>query len=316
MTDRTCHNKQADADIVAQETPCDVSLPPYFRAAAPMPDAAANPWTTRTVRIARIVPEVEGVATYDLVFDDDAIRKAYRFAPGQFNMLYLPGAGESAISISEDPANRECIAHTIRVAGNVTRTLAGLKVGSTLGLRGPFGSCWPLDECVGRDVVLVCGGIGLAPLRPVIYSLLHHREKFQRLTLCYGARSADTLLYVREFEEWSSKGLTIHTTVDRATPEWNGHVGVVTQLLERSDRFDPANTVLFCCGPEVMMRFTLMAGRRRGLTPEQMWVSTERNMQCAVGLCGHCQLGPDFLCKDGPVFRYDRIAPFLDVEGL
>jgi NAD(P)H-flavin reductase len=136
------------------------------------------------------------------------------------------------------------------------------------------------------------------------------------LNLLYGARSPDTLLYLRQHDDWSRRGLIVHTTVDRSAPGWMGNVGVVTLLLERLRSFDPRNTILLCCGPEVMMRFTIMTALDRGLSPDQIWISMERNMQCAVGLCGHCQLGPDFICKDGPVFRYDRIAPLLDVEGL
>jgi len=202
------------------------------------------------------------------------------------------------------------------VAGNVTRTLAGMKSGETLGLRGPFGTSWPLAECIGRDVVLVTGGIGLAPLRPAICALLHNRRQFGRINLLYGARSPEAFLYQREYEDWSRQGLIVHTTVDRSAPGWMGNVGVVTLLLERLRTFDPRNTVLLCCGPEVMMKFTAMTARSRGLSPSEIWVSMERNMQCAVGLCGHCQLGPEFICKDGPVFRYDRIARYLDVEGL
>lgn len=285
-------------------------------APSPLARAAANPWQVHTVDIRGVRPEVQGIATYDLAFQDEAIRAGYRFAPGQFNMLYLPGAGEIAISVSDDPRNRETCAHTIRIAGNVTRTLAGMKVGETLGLRGPFGTSWPLAECIGRDVVLVAGGIGLAPLRPVICALLHDRRHFGRLNLLYGARSPGTLLYARQYDGWSRSGMIIYTTVDRSAPRWAGNVGVVTLLLERLRSFDPHNTVLLCCGPEVMMRFTVMAALNRGLSPDQIWISMERNMQCAVGLCGHCQLGPEFICKDGPVFRYDCIAPLTDVEGL
>ncbi len=282
----------------------------------PTRQAASRPWHTHTVAIRDIQREIEGVSTYDLDFLDEAVRKSYRFAPGQFNMLYLPGAGEIAISISEDPCSTDNCRHTIRVAGNVTRTLACMNVGDTLGLRGPFGTSWPLAECIGRDVVIACGGIGLAPLRPAIYTLLRDREKFGRLNLLYGARSSDTLLFKQEYEEWSRRGMAVHTTVDRSSPGWMGNVGVVTLLLDRLTSFDPRNTVVLCCGPEVMMRFTVMAALNRGLTEQQIWVSTERNMQCAVGLCGHCQLGPAFICKDGPVFRYDKIAPFIDIEGL
>jgi NAD(P)H-flavin reductase len=259
---------------------------------------------------------VAGVSTYELAIRDDVARAQYRFAPGQFNMLYVPGAGEIAISVSDDPHNVDSCAHTIRVAGNVTRTLANMKTGETLGLRGPFGTGWPMAECIGRDIVLVAGGIGLAPLRPVILSVLHDRRKFGRLNLLFGARSPDMLLYEKQFEQWSREGWNVHTTVDRSRFGWRGNVGVVTLLLERLKTFDPRNAVLMCCGPEVMMRFTAMAARNRGMAFDQIWLSIERNMQCAVGLCGHCQLASEFVCKDGPVFRLDRIAPWLDVEGL
>ena len=183
-------------------------------------------------------------------------------------------------------------------------------------MRGPFGSGWPIEECVGRDVVLVAGGIGLPPLRPVIYRLLDEQRQYGRLNLLYGARSPDTRLYTNEYESWSERGLVVHTTVDRSRPGYKGNVGVVPLLLERLQTFAPRTSVLFICGPEVMMRFTARAAIERGMAPSQIWVSTERNMQCAIGLCGHCQLGSEFICKDGPVFRYDRIAPFLKVEGL
>jgi NAD(P)H-flavin reductase len=282
----------------------------------PTAHAAADPWQTHTVVISAIEQEIDGVATYDLTFCDEAARSAFRFAPGQFNMLYLPGAGEIAISISDDPQRTESCAHTIRVAGNVTRTLAKMKIGQTLGLRGPFGKSWPMAQCVGRDVVLVTGGIGLAPLRPVICTLLNDRRQFGRLNLLYGARSPASLLYSREYDDWSHRGLMIQSTVDRSSPDWRGNVGVVTTLLEQLRTFDPNNSILLCCGPEVMMRFTVMTALSRGISPEQIWLSMERNMQCAVGFCGHCQLGPTFICKDGPIFRYDRISHFMDVEGL
>lgn len=278
--------------------------------------AAADPWRAHTVEIRAIQPEIMGVATYDLAFRSESVAATYRFMPGQFNMLYLPGAGEIAISVSDDPENRTSCAHTIRVAGNVTQTLARMQVGDTLGLRGPFGTNWPLPQCVGRDLVLVAGGIGLAPLRPVIYMMLRHRRQLGRLTLLYGARSPDTLLYQNEYDAWSRQGMLIQTTVDRSGPDWLGNVGVVTTLLEQLSAFDARNTILLCCGPELMMRFTVMSALSRGLTRKQIWVSMERNMQCAVGLCGHCQLGPSFVCKDGPIFRYDHVAPYIDVERL
>jgi NAD(P)H-flavin reductase len=277
---------------------------------------AANPWLSHTVRIAEITAEVPGVATYHFEFADPAQACAYRFRPGQFNMIYLPGVGESAISLSAHPDARDRWAHTIRAAGNVTQGLAQLGVGATLGLRGPYGSCWPIEQIAGFDVVLAAGGIGLAPLRPVICHILDHRSEFGRVNLVYGARTPDALLYAREYDDWSAGGVLVQTTVDRAAAGWNGNVGVVTLLLDRLRLPRPQQTALLVCGPDVMMHFTAKSALNRGISADRMWLSTERNMQCAVGFCGHCQLGPTFVCKEGPIYRYDRIAPFLRVEGL
>ncbi|MFH1303282.1 MAG: FAD/NAD(P)-binding protein [Planctomycetota bacterium] len=279
-------------------------------------DSQVNHWVPQTAVIREITPEVNDVATYQLALTDPAVAKAYRFQPGQFNMLYVPGAGESAISMSGDPESPEILAHTIRIAGNATRSIAAMKVGDTLGLRGPFGTSWPLEMCTGRDVILVAGGIGLPPLRPLIYRLLAERQQYGQLHLLYGARSPEMRLYTEEFPLWAEGGLDVRETVDRSSPGWHGNVGVVPSLLERLEAFDPAKSILLICGPDLMMRFTARAAMQRGMTAEQIWVSTERNMQCAVGLCGHCQLGPEFICKDGPVFRYDQILPYLKVEGL
>jgi NAD(P)H-flavin reductase len=268
------------------------------------------------VVIDRITPEIEGVATFHLRFTDRQMAAAYQFRPGQFNMLYLPGVGESAISLSADPSNRESWAHTVRVAGNVTQTLFGLGKGGALGLRGPFGSHWPLEMAEQKSVILVAGGIGLPPLRPVIYDILSRRDQFQDVTLLYGARTPDTLMYQQDYDAWSKQGIAIHTTVDRSAPGWQGQVGVVPLLLDRLKLCDPAKTLVFMCGPEVMMRFVVRSALHLGIPRENLWLSMERNMQCAIGLCGHCQFGPAFVCRDGPVFRHDRIAPFLAVEGL
>jgi NAD(P)H-flavin reductase len=277
---------------------------------------AENPWLAQSVRIVDITPEVPGVATYHLRFEDAQLGARYRFEPGQFNMLYLPGAGEIAISLSDSNSKDRTLAHTIRIAGNVTRTLANRGVGGLLALRGPYGSSWPLEQFVGADVIFVAGGIGLAPLRPALLACLREPKRRGRVVALYGARTPDTLLYVREYDGWSARGLQMQTSVDRATSHWSGDVGVVSLLLDRLRPFSPANSVLLLCGPEVMMRYSVRSALERGMRKDQIWVSLERNMQCAVGLCGHCQLGPAFVCKDGPIFRYDQIEPFLDVRGL
>ena len=283
---------------------------------ASSPTLHENPWFTHTVRIADLIDETEGVATYHLTMTDGNSASAYEFVPGQFNMLYLPGVGESAISMSGDPARKDGWIHTVRVAGNVTKTLARLERGDTLGLRGPFGAGWPVAELVGNDVVIVAGGLGMAPLRPLVYYLINHREQFGKIWLILGARTSDGLLYPSEYADWQKHDLEVILTVDRATADWNGHVGVVTQLIDRLQLPRPEQTQMVTCGPEVMMKYAAMSGLRLGIDAERIWVSMERNMQCAAGLCGHCQLGPEFICKDGPVVRYDRIRPYLFVEQL
>lgn len=277
--------------------------------------ARHNPWLSWSVTVKDVLNETSDVRTCHLAFDDSAAAAAYTYQAGQFNMLYVPGVGEAAISISGDPGNPQTIPHTIRATGNVTDALTQLQPGDALGLRGPFGSAWPVDQCVGRDVILVAGGIGLAPLRPVIYQLLSHRQKYGAIWLLYGARTAEARLYTSQLSEWQS-AIDIQQTVDRDSPGWHGHVGVVTSLLQRLVLPRPCETVLMTCGPEVMMSYTIRAAVAQGVPEKHVWVSLERNMNCAVGFCGRCQLGPEFLCRDGAVFRYDRIAPFLQVEAL
>ena len=234
------------------------------------------------------------------------------FQPGQFNMLYCFGMGESAISISSDPADPQTVTHTIRRVGTVTNALAQLQPGDTLGVRGPFGTAWPLAEAAGKDVVFVAGGIGLAPLRPAICSVLRDRERYGRVVLLLGARTPADLLFADELENWRTN-MEVVVTVDRSAPDWDGHVGVVTNRIPAA-KFDPKRTLAMTCGPEIMMRYTVAELRHAGLADEQIHVSMERNMKCAVGFCGHCQYGPEFICKDGPVFRYDRIEPWFNLK--
>jgi NAD(P)H-flavin reductase len=228
------------------------------------------------------------------------------FRAGQFNMLYAFGVGEVAISMSGSPASTGTAVHTIKAVGAVTEALCRLNEGSAVGVRGPFGAPWPMDHVVGSDLLLVAGGIGLAPLRPVVYQVLQQRSTFGRLFLLVGARTPDDLLFRAELDEWQARDdITVLVTVDRADASWKGRVGVVPALLSELE-LRPATTA-FVCGPEVMMRFTVRELSRRGQPDDRIHLSMERNMKCAVGFCGHCQYGPNFVCKDGPVLRYDRI---------
>jgi NAD(P)H-flavin reductase len=242
--------------------------------------------------------------------------EAKPFAPGQFNMLYVFGVGEVPISVSGDPRRPHPMVHTVREVGAVTRAMRALKRGDVLGVRGPFGSSWPVEEAVGRDVVIVAGGIGLAPLRPALYSILAHRQKYGRVVLMYGTRTPEDILFRKEVERWRARlDLSVHVTVDRAMAAWRGSVGVVTTIIPRAG-FDPRNALAMVCGPEAMMRFTILELQNRGVGLDRIYVSTERNMKCAIGFCGHCQLGPTFVCKDGPIFRYDTIQPFFEIREI
>jgi NAD(P)H-flavin reductase len=203
----------------------------------------------------------------------------------------------------------------VRAVGNVTRAMERLVVGDQLLIRGPFGSQWPLDACFGQDVVLAAGGLGLAPLRPVIYEIVRNRDQYRRVTLIYGARTPSELLYSQQYEAWRRGGIDVRTIVDLGDAQWIGRIGVVTTLLSGVD-IDPVASRLFTCGPEIMMRFVIEEALARGVGREQIFLSIERNMNCAVGLCGRCQFGPAFVCKDGPVFRYDVLQPFLPVEDF
>ncbi len=269
----------------------------------------SDPMLPTPYRIQRVKQETDDTFTLELLPEDSA--KGFSFAPGQFNMLYVFGVGEVPISISSDPDDTPLLKHTTRVVGTVTKAMRLLKRGDTIGIRGPYGTHWPVEEAAGRDVVIAAGGIGLAPLRPALYRLMGNREKYRKIVLLYGTRTPEDMLYRHELEQWRGKfDLEIQVTVDRAASTWRGNVGVVTTMIPRAP-FDPSNTLAMICGPEVMMRFTVMELLKRGVPPERVYLSGERNMKCGIGFCGHCQFGPTFVCKDGPVFAYPSIAALL-----
>lgn len=274
-------------------------------------DVNSDPMRPELYRVQRRHKDTADTFTLAL---ESQTEKVAAFAPGQFNMLYVFGVGEVPISISGDPTQPQTLVHTTRAVGTVTRAIRDLKRGEMIGVRGPFGSHWPVECCTGKDVVLIAGGIGLAPLRPVMYHLLAQREQYGNIALLYGTRTPADILYQRQLAQWRARfNITVDITVDHASDAWRGHVGVVTKLIPHAP-FDPFESVAMICGPEVMMRFTIMELMDRGLTTDQIFVSMERNMKCAIGFCGHCQFGPSFICKDGPVMRYDRIAPWFGIR--
>jgi NAD(P)H-flavin reductase len=275
--------------------------------------ALVDPFVPLPYRVGRVRRETRDITTLELA---PVTGERPEYQPGQFNMLYVFGIGEVAISVSGDPATSGSYVHTVRDVGVVSGAIARLGAGATLGLRGPYGTPWPVEVAEGNDVVFVAGGLGLAPLRPAIYHVLARRGQYGRVVILYGTRSPSDILFRQEVERWRRRlDLEVLVTVDRADADWRGDVGVVPRLIARAG-FDPQNAVGMVCGPEVMMRYTAEALRAAGVGLDRIYLSMERNMKCAIGLCGHCQFGPDFVCKDGPVMRYDRIADIMTVREI
>jgi NAD(P)H-flavin reductase len=252
---------------------------------------------------------------YRLRLLDRSARPRFDFVPGQFNMIYVPGVGEVAISISSDPED-ELLEHTIRIVGRTTRVIERLGVGDVLGLRGPYGNGWPLPEARWKDVLVVTGGLGCAPVTGAIEYMFRRRASYGRISILHGVKKPSDLIRRERFALWRREPDTqVLLSSDEPDRHWRDRTGVVTELFEEVE-FDPGRTVAFLCGPEVMMRYGVRILERRGLPDRRVFVSMERNMKCAVGLCGHCQFGPEFVCKDGPIFPWARVRRLFQVPGL
>ncbi|GAA4644087.1 FAD/NAD(P)-binding protein [Pontixanthobacter gangjinensis] len=272
-----------------------------------------DPLLPAPYRVVERVRELDDVTTLHL---EPRTGKRTCVNPGQFNMLYAFGIGEVAISISAAGETERGLFHTIRDVGKVSHALSHMKEGAEVGLRGPFGSGWPIDGADGRDIVIVAGGVGLAPLRPAIEAVLAKREQYGRVTILLGFRSPKDILFPQPIHDWREQhDVELHVTVDHADADWRGHVGVVPTLIQRTN-FDAKNCLAFVCGPEIMMRFSAQALLGEGVSPARIHLSMERNMKCAVGHCGRCQFGPHFVCKDGPVFPLERITSILSVREV
>lgn len=284
-----------------------------YAARSVVSDGTTEAMLPRPFRVTSRHSETPDTVTLEFESEDGG---GVSFSPGQFTMLYVFGIGEVPISISGDPHRPETLVHTVRSVGAVTAAIAALRIGDGIGIRGPYGVGWPMGEAEGNDVLLAAGGIGLAPLRPVVLDVLARRDRFDVVSLIYGSRSPVDLLFEQELHSWRSRfDMEIEVTVDRSDENWFGDVGVVTGLLPRVS-FDPTKTVAMLCGPEIMMKVMANELELRGVEPESVYVSVERNMKCAIGFCGHCQFGRDFLCRDGPVLPYAQVADRLRVPEL
>jgi len=274
-----------------------------------------NPHLPYRARIVERIQESGTVFTLRLEFLDPEIRASYSFEPGQFNMVYLYGVGEVAISIVSDPKDPSLLDHTIRTVGRVTNGIGQLQAGDTIGLRGPYGRGWPMHEAAGRDVLVITGGLGCAPVVSVINYIAERREQFGKLTILQGVKLPKDLIWRDRFERWIKEPNTeVFLAADKGDPTWPWHIGLVVELFDQMSLSD--DTIVMMCGPEGMMRVCIHELLLRRIPENAIYLSMERNMQCALGQCGHCQYGADFVCRDGPVFSYDQIEPLFAHKGF
>lgn len=267
-------------------------------------------------RVVRRIQESPTIFTLGLELLEANQRKQFSFRPGQFNMVYLFGAGEVPISIVSDPQDDTLLDHTIRAVGRVTRGLALLNEGDEAGIRGPFGRGWPLEQAQGKDILIITGGLGCAPVISVINYILRRRADYGHLTILQGVKHSEDLIWRTRYEQWIEQpDIEVHLAADVGTGNWPWYIGRVTALLDGVD-LDPQRTIAMMCGPELMMAGAVRTLAERGIAGEAIWMSMERNMHCGTGLCGHCQLGPKFVCREGPVFHYPDIASLLAIRGV
>ncbi|MCL5266199.1 MAG: FAD/NAD(P)-binding protein [Chloroflexi bacterium] len=272
----------------------------------------ANPLMPLPAQIIDVETEGKDTLTYTLAFKDKEVQRQYRYKAGQFNMVGFWGEGEAPISMSSDPAEHGYFQHTVKVLGNITRSMGRLKEGDIIGVRGPYGTCWPLEEAAARDILIVAGGIGFAPLRPVIEHIIGNPSVYGKLTVLFGAKTPQDILFTRDFDRWRSRpNVELVLTVDRVDGQkWEHNIGVVPTLFEKI-KLDAKNTVAMLCGPEIMLRFCLVDLIKRGFPMNQLFISMERRMSCGTAQCGHCFFGPKFVCRDGPVFRFAEVYDLM-----
>lgn len=275
-----------------------------------------NPHLPLEAEVVERIQESPTIFTLRLGFTDPVKHAAFRFAPGQFNMLYLYGVGEIPISIVSDPDDERLFDHTIRVVGRVTRGMTQLKAGDRLGVRGPYGRGWPLKQAEGRDIMVITGGLGCAPVVSVINYVIRRREKFRRLIIMQGVKHSDDLIWRNQYSQWSKlRDTQVLVAADVGVALWPWHIGRVTELFDQV-AIDPVRAMVMMCGPQGMMQVAVEQLHKRGVHEDNIYLSMERSMNCAVGLCGHCQYGARFVCRDGPVFSYSEARPLFGIRGF
>lgn len=275
-----------------------------------------NPYLPWEAEIVERVQESDSIFTLRLRLTDPEASNHYRFVPGQFNMVYLYGVGEVAISIVSDPESDALLDHTIRAVGRVTHGLARLQAGERIGIRGPFGRGWPMALAEGRDVFIVTGGLGCAPVVAVINYVLARRTRFGRISIVQGVKHAEDMIWRERYAEWSAHpDVQVLLAAEHGGVLWPWHVGLVTALFDQAV-VEPSRTIVMMCGPEGMMRAAAKGLMQRGIAPAEIYLSMERNMQCGIGHCGHCQFGGSFICRNGPVYRYSEVQALLGVKGF
>jgi NAD(P)H-flavin reductase len=274
-----------------------------------------TPYMIHPARITARRVETQGIYTFSMQLVNPAMRRQYRFSAGQFNMLYAFGVGEVPISIVSDPAQPEVIEHTIRLAGRVTSVMMRWKPGDIVGIRGPYGNGWPMEDARGRDVVIVTGGLGCAPVVGVVNYIFRRRSEYGDLQILHGVKTPNDLLYREKFDEWRRAPRTrVYLASDRPDKSWHYRIGVVTDLFDELEV--TPSTIVMMCGPEVMMRYAVHALLRKGIGDDSIHLSMERRMECAVGLCGHCQYREHFVCKNGPIFTFRTVRQMFGTRGL
>ena len=278
-------------------------------------DNSSGGYVPHTAKVLERIQETHSVFTLRLAFVDETLRQAYEFQPGQFNMLYLYGVGEVPISIVSDPKDPHVLDHTIRAVGRVTRGLSQLSESETIGIRGPYGRGWPMERAKGRDVLVITGGLGCAPVVSVINYIIKRRAEFGQLSILQGVKLPNDLIWRDRYEQWIQQPNTqVLLAADKGAADWPWHVGLVTELFDQVEFHK--DTMVMMCGPEIMMQVCLRELLNRRVPESQIYLSMERNMKCALGHCGRCQYGDQFICRDGPVFSYQRIKPYFARRGF